>query len=360
MRFGIFSLPTYFPEVDGTLTEFYQHIVQLLVDSEALGFDIAWCNEHHFHPYGGMIPLPAVLLAAVAARTTRLRLGTSVALVALHHPLQTAEAYAMLDQLSGGRLELGIGRGFMKFDYDTFGVPWDEGQDRVYESLAVLQAAWQHQPFSHSGRYYTFHDVAVWPRPCQQPHPPIWGAASRNPASFEWWGAHGFNLLTVAQHFPLERLAGTLAQYRAAAAANGHDAAALQVQTHYQVYCAETRAEAYRTGKAAIERYRAQIEGAIPRGNSAFTPPPHVPFEEMIEQARFCIGTPDDCAAILERARTTLGLTGVDATFYFGGMAYPQARRSFELFAHEVMPRFRPQPALAGVSDGDGSRGEST
>src|SRR5688572_21538137 len=210
MRFGIFSLPTYFPEVDGSLTDFYRHVLSLLVDSEELGFDVAWCNEHHFHPYGGMIPLPAVLLAAVAARTSRIRLGTSVALVALHHPLQTAEAYAMLDQISEGRLELGIGRGFMKYDYDTLGVPWDEGQERVYEYVDILRAAWSQQPFSFSGRFYQFQDVGVWPRPCQQPHPPIWAAASRNPASFERWGAHGYNLLTVAQHFPLERLAWTL------------------------------------------------------------------------------------------------------------------------------------------------------
>ncbi|HWP28886.1 MAG TPA: LLM class flavin-dependent oxidoreductase [Chloroflexota bacterium] len=350
MRFGIFSLPTYFPELDGSITEFYQHILQFLQDSEQLGFDCAWVNEHHFHPYGGMIPAPPVLLAAVAARTTRIRLGTSVALLPLHHPLQTAEAYAMLDQLSGGRLELGVGRGFMKFDYDTFGVPWEEGQDRLYEYLDIVRAAWQHQPFSYTGRFYTFREVSVWPRPCQTPHPPIWGAASRTPSSFAWWGSHGYDLLTVAQHFPLEHLADLLRVYREAAAASGYDPATLKVSTHYQVYCCESRAEAYRDGAAAIERYRTQILEALPRGRTVFTPPPHVPFEELVEQARVCIGTPDDCVAILKRARDTLGLTGVDCTFYFGGLEYTKARRSFELFAREVIPRLRAQPAMARAS----------
>src|SRR5947209_5515648 len=123
MRFGIFALPTYFAENDGSLSEFYQHILALLTEAEALGFDSAWVNEHHFHAYGGMIPSPPVLLAALARRTSRIRLGTSVALLPLHHPLQAAEAYAMLDQISGGRLDLGIGRGFVKNDYDTLGVP---------------------------------------------------------------------------------------------------------------------------------------------------------------------------------------------------------------------------------------------
>src|SRR5207302_10490475 len=105
--------------------------------------------------------------AAVATHTSRLRLGTSVALLPLHHPLQSAEAYAMLDQISGGRLELGIGRGFMRYDYETYGVPWEQGQERVLESLAVILAAWQRQPFSHHGRFFEFDNVSVWPPPLQ-------------------------------------------------------------------------------------------------------------------------------------------------------------------------------------------------
>ena len=88
MRFGIFALPTYFAETDGSVDQFYQHVLALMEDAESLGFHSGWCNEHHFHPYGGMIPAPPVLLAALAARTSRLRLGTSVALLPLHHPLR--------------------------------------------------------------------------------------------------------------------------------------------------------------------------------------------------------------------------------------------------------------------------------
>src|ERR687894_1515162 len=149
MRFGIFALPTYFAESDGTLAAFYQHVLTLLADAERLGFDSAWVNEHHFHAYGGMIPAPPVLLAALAQRTSTIRIGTSVALLPLHHPLEAAEAYAMVDQLSGGRLEFGFGRGFMRYDYDTMGVPWDESYPRLHESVDVLLKAWAQQPFSH-------------------------------------------------------------------------------------------------------------------------------------------------------------------------------------------------------------------
>src|SRR5690242_2657786 len=95
LKFGIFALPTYYGETDGPIEAFYQRLIDLLVDSERAGFDVAWANEHHFHPYGGMVPFPPVLLSAVAARTSRIRLGTSVALPPLYNPLQLAEAYAM-------------------------------------------------------------------------------------------------------------------------------------------------------------------------------------------------------------------------------------------------------------------------
>jgi natural product biosynthesis luciferase-like monooxygenase protein len=344
MRFGIFSLPTYFAEVDGSLTQFYGRILQILTDAERLGFDVAWCNEHHFHAYGGMIPSPPVLLAAVAARTTRIRLGTSVALLPLHHPLETAEAYAMLDQISGGRFELGIGRGFIRHDYNTLGVPWDEGQARTVEALEVIQKAWQERPFSHQGRYFAFENVEVWPAPLQTPHPPIWGAASFTPDSFVWYGSHGYDLLTVIYVKPLEGLAGFLKLYRDAAAANGFDPAQLRVSTHLQVYCSEDGAEARRTGQVALERYVAQLDAARLRGGASSSPAPEIDeirVEELVGAGRVCVGTPDECAAVVQRARDTLGLAGIDCTFYFGGIPYDAARRSCELFAREVMPRFR-------------------
>src|SRR5947209_8030035 len=92
-----------------------------------------------------MMPHPPVALAAIAARTSRIRLGTSIAILPLHNPVHLAEAYAMLDQISEGRLEFGVGRGYLKHDYDALGVSWDEGHDRMFEGLQVILEAWQHQ-----------------------------------------------------------------------------------------------------------------------------------------------------------------------------------------------------------------------
>ncbi len=348
MRFGIFALPTYFAESDGSLAEFYQHILGLLTEAEALGFDSAWVNEHHFHAYGGMIPSPPVLLAALARRTSRIRLGTSVALLPLHHPLEAAEAYAMVDQLSGGRLELGVGRGFMKYDYDTMQVPFEEGYARLHESLDVVLTAWQRQPFSHHGRFFHFDDVSVWPTPLQRPHPPVWGAATRTPETFRWVGNHGYGLLTVVYVFTLEKLAELIGHYREAAAASGFAPETLQIATHYQVYCSEDPVEARRVGAEAITRYVAQNNLARSQGTVAYDLTAEgIDIDALIAGARVCVGTPDECAAVLEQATAALGLTSVDCTFSFGGLDHAKARRSLELFAREVMPRFRAQPVAA-------------
>jgi alkanesulfonate monooxygenase SsuD/methylene tetrahydromethanopterin reductase-like flavin-dependent oxidoreductase (luciferase family) len=289
-----------------------------------------------------MIPFPPVMLAAVAARTSRIRLGTSVALLPLHHPLHLAESYAMLDQVSGGRLELGVGRGFVAYDYTTYGVPVEEGQARLLETLEVMLEAWQRQPFSYHGRFFQYDNVSVLPAPMQRPHPPVWIACTSNPEGFAWAGRQGFNLLTVSHVRTLDKLRESIDIYRQAAREAGHDPARLEVGAHFQVYCREDRDEAVRDGCAAIRRYGELNSAARRQGSATLAGRDRDPPEELIATGRVCIGTPDDCVAILRNARDYLGLSEVDCTFYFGGLDYAKARRSFELFAHEVMPRVSP------------------
>src|SRR5439155_10902910 len=195
MQFSLFALPTYYKESDGPLGAYYRRLVDFLVSAEDLGYDAVWANEHHFHPYGGLIPSPAVLLSAVAQRTKRMRLGTSVVVLPLHNPIEVAEQLAMVDVMSGGRVDLGVGRGFVAFDYQTMGIPMKEGQERTLESLEVILKAWSGEPFTHHGKYFHYDNIEVWPRPQQRPHPPIWIACSTNPESFEFAGRNGYNLL---------------------------------------------------------------------------------------------------------------------------------------------------------------------
>ncbi|MBV9119568.1 MAG: LLM class flavin-dependent oxidoreductase, partial [Chloroflexi bacterium] len=258
MKFGHFCLPTYFPDVNGTVGEHMRRLVDFMVASEDLGFDAVWANEHHFHPFGGHIPSPPIFLSAIAQRTKRVRLGTSIMVMPLHNPIEIAEQLAMVDLMSGGRVELGVGRGFVVYDYEKFEVAVDEGQARTTEGLEVVLKAWSGAPFSHHGVHYNYDNLEVWPRPEQRPHPPVWVACATTPSSFEYTAKQGYKLLTVAYIKPLDKLAELTDVYRQAWAAAGRPADQCEVCTHFQVVVDEDGGRARELMGSALARYGQQ------------------------------------------------------------------------------------------------------
>jgi natural product biosynthesis luciferase-like monooxygenase protein len=350
MEFAVFALPTFYADRDGEQQSFMKRTIDFLVLAEELGYDSVWANEHHFHPFGGMIPAPAVMLAALSQRTSRVRLGTSVAVLPLHNPLDIAEQFAMVDLMSGGRLEFGGGRGFVAYDFEVHGVPIEEGQERMLESLDVIIKAWAGEKFTHHGKHFHYDDIEVWPHPAQRPHPPIWVAATANPSSFETVGTRGHDLLSVAYLRPMEELGKLTRIYRDARAAAGHDMAKTRIATHYQVVIAEDRAEARQLAHDALVRYM-QLSIIAQSNAKSFVIRPEsralaergegVDIDALVDQGRVLAGTPDDVVAILQRAHKEIGLTSVDCTFTFGGLTQQQAERSLRLMATEVFPRLR-------------------
>src|SRR5438067_13895960 len=142
MKFAAYAMPSYRDEFGLTQSEFMRATLDLLAKAETLGFDSVWVNEHHFHQYWGLMPSLPTMLAALSQRTSRVRLGTSVVLLPLHHPVVVAEQLAMVDLMSGGRVEFGVGRGFVTHDYEVMGVPHEDAQQRLIEALAVVKQAW--------------------------------------------------------------------------------------------------------------------------------------------------------------------------------------------------------------------------
>ena len=335
-----------------------RHLIDFMASSEELGFDAVWANEHHFHAYGGHIPSPPVFLAALAQRTKRVRLGTSIIVMPLHNPIEIAEQMAMVDLMSGGRLELGVGRGFVVHDHETFGVPVEEGQMRTTEGLEVILKAWTGEPFSHHGKHFNYDNLTVWPRPEQSP-PPVWMACSNNPDSFAWTARQGYRVLTVAYIKPLPKLAEMTNIYRDTWAASGRDLAACEICTHYQVVVDENGDVARQRAKKALERYSGLLQESLKQAADVHaalreSAAEDVDINTVIDQGRVCAGTPDECAAILQRAQDELGVTIVDCNFLFGGLTYAEADRSIRLFASDVMPRLRDRqpawkPQLAGA-----------
>jgi natural product biosynthesis luciferase-like monooxygenase protein len=360
MNFAMFELPGYFPDRHGTEANYLRQAMDRLASAEALGFDAIWVNEHHFHPHGGLFSSLPVILATLAQRTRRVRLGTSVMVLPLHSPIAIAEQLALVDLLSEGRLDVGVGRGVVKYDYDVMGIPFAEGQARTLEALAVLLKAWSTRPFSHSGHFFHYTDVAIWPHPQQRPHPPIWLSATRNPESFATAGRMGLNLLTLAHLNPMADLAERVGLYRRSLVEAGHDPAQFRVGAHFHVLVTEDRAAARRLGQEALERHlkrgvesQAQAKDAPirPEYEALVAPGGRLDINAFIEAGRILIGTPDECVALAERVRDEVGLDGMNCTFSWGGLDDQTVERSLHLFATEVMPRVR-GPMLASSLPG--------
>jgi alkanesulfonate monooxygenase SsuD/methylene tetrahydromethanopterin reductase-like flavin-dependent oxidoreductase (luciferase family) len=190
MRFYMNILTTYFPDRDPPYEVYYRQILEQIELAEELGWECFMFNEHHFLGYGGLIANPAVMLAAAAARTEKIRLGPCIAITPLRHPLQSAEDYAMVDVISNGRLEFGIGSGKTGLDYRVFGIPREESRARMEEANEVILKAWSQERLSHQGKFWQFEEIQLYPRPVQQPHPPIW-VAGTSAQTLGWAGKNG-------------------------------------------------------------------------------------------------------------------------------------------------------------------------
>src|SRR6185312_1549242 len=191
MNFGTFLLMQS-PSAQAS-DEMYARAIEHAQTAEDLGFRNIWLAEHHFSTYG-YVGRPVQLATFIAARTQRLRVGTAVIVVPLHHPLVIAEEIAMLDQLAGGRVDIGLGRGYQYYEFERLGLELDSARARWDESIDILLKALEGKPFTYDGQLFTIPETTVFPKPVQSPRPPIWVTA-QSPASVEATVRRGFNLL---------------------------------------------------------------------------------------------------------------------------------------------------------------------
>jgi alkanesulfonate monooxygenase SsuD/methylene tetrahydromethanopterin reductase-like flavin-dependent oxidoreductase (luciferase family) len=306
-----------------------------------------WINEHHFDSWGGLMSAPAMVLAGLSQRTQRIRLGTSIAVLGLHHPLETAEQMASLDLISGGRLEFGIGRGSEPFDYEAFGVDYAEAQARTQEALEVILAAWTNPRFSHSGTYYQVPEVELWPRPQQRPHPPVWVSCSATRSSFEWTAQQGYNVLTLGFPRPVPAFAESVRIYRDAWEAAGRDPADYQIGTLYHTVVCEKSEDARQLASQHFGRFLRGLRASAQRPtrfsqtgrNTAALA--DLDLLSLIEQGRLIAGNPQEVADTLRYLQGEVGFTHLNHMFQFGGLSFDLAQQSMALYAGEVMPKLR-------------------
>jgi len=221
MRYGIFYLPSLTSADRENAADRLHSIVEQAAYGEELGFTSVWLAEHHFHSFGGILSSPTVIGATIAQRTSKIRIGTAVTLLPYHNPLRIAEDYATLDCLSRGRLEFGIGHGFIKWESLTFGTPLEDLRDRFKENLEIILKAWIEPKFSHKGRSYQYNDVELLPRPTQKPHPAVWLGATSTAESFEFAGRSGFHLMLIPFLHEIDELRSMVEAYLSARRAAG-------------------------------------------------------------------------------------------------------------------------------------------
>lgn len=212
--------------------------VDMMEDSE---FDCIWLAEHHFTTYS-VCPSVTLMGTHIAGRTKRLRIGTAVTLNAYYHPLRLAEELSMLDIFSNGRLNWGSGKGFDLTEFHLFGVTPDDVYDRFRETADIVQKAWKSERFSHHGTYYDYDDVLVLPRPFQDPHPPVYLAAS-SPDSIRKAGAEGYTIM-LDPHSSNSEIHAKRQLYQEVMEANGHVVGGRDLPIVRYVALADTHVEA--------------------------------------------------------------------------------------------------------------------
>lgn len=241
MKFGVLHL--FESPMGRSDSEMVREQISLMQVAEDYGFDSIWPAEHHFSEYG-VCASPAVTLAALAGTTRCIRLGTGVVVLPLHHPVRVAEEFALLDILSGGRVELGVGRGYQPAEFRGYAVDQTRSRDLFDESLEVILRAWRDERLSFKGEHYQFEDVDVRPRPLQQPHPPVWMAALSED-SFEKAGRLGLNLLfSPVFGGSLEVAAGLFKRYRDALEKAGYDPSTRDVGALVMIYAGRSQEQA--------------------------------------------------------------------------------------------------------------------
>ena len=344
VKFGYYILNTYVPEHDGGSREVYSKWLEQIDGAESLGFDSLWVTEHHFRHFGGQMPSPSVILAAASQRTKRMRLGAAVSIIPMHNPLRIAEEFAMVDQLSEGRLCFGAGRGMHPTEYAVFGADWSNAQKRLPEALDIVMRAWSGEEFEWLSEHYKFPKLKVYPQPYQRPHPPIYITANRDPESFHLVGSRGHHLMTLPWIATNEEQGPRVESYKAALRGAGHAVDDKDVFTMYPVYVGDSDEQAKADVVDHWHRWRGFALDAV--GATPGTPAhervfPHLAYDAMVRDSRGVFGGPASCVRILKRIVETVGTTHIGLTFHFGGLSQDKVLKSMERCAESVLPALR-------------------
>jgi alkanesulfonate monooxygenase SsuD/methylene tetrahydromethanopterin reductase-like flavin-dependent oxidoreductase (luciferase family) len=327
MKFAVLQFFSW-PERRVDLATIYARALERIEIMDRNAYDAVWLAEHHFSSFS-VCPSVHMVGMLAAARTRRLRIGTGVSLAPFYHPLRLAEEVALLDLLSGGRVDWGAGRGFARVEFEAFGIPSDESTTRFRETVEIVLKAWTNERLTFAGEHFRFDDIEVLPKPVQRPHPPVWMAASSEGA-IEWAAGRGFSIL-MDPHSSAVEIGRKRRFYGERLTAAGFSQAGRDIPV------ARLIALATSTGEAAAARRGAQwivnsYLGAEHRPvmQTNFTPEGVDPVQRYLDEV-ILHGTPEAVTEHILRLRDAIGLDYL--------LCAPLSHETFMLLTEKVLPR---------------------
>jgi alkanesulfonate monooxygenase SsuD/methylene tetrahydromethanopterin reductase-like flavin-dependent oxidoreductase (luciferase family) len=338
MKFGLyFQVPC---TAEQSPARRFQETIEQAVYGETLGFESVWPVEQHFNAAVSILPTPGVLLGAIAARTQKMILGTAVLLVPLTHPLKVAEEAAVLDVISGGRMELGVGRGSLAQPYEAFDISQDESRERLLEGIELIRAAWQSPVLNFEGKYYKAHGLAVTPQPIQ-PRPVV-RIAANTPESFVVAGQRGLPTFAGSNVNAFGRLRELIPTYWRARGAAGIAPSGDEVTLLMPVFVGDNSAAVRRDIEASVRQFflaNASFPAANEWIKQVLERFRNTTYEEAAENHGI-FGTATECVARISALRHELKISRIICGFDLGGLIpHDKIIRSMEIFQHEVVPR---------------------
>jgi alkanesulfonate monooxygenase SsuD/methylene tetrahydromethanopterin reductase-like flavin-dependent oxidoreductase (luciferase family) len=340
MQFAAFALAGSSAREDPEVI--FKRVVEYAIEAEELGYDAVWFAEHHFSNYG-YIPNPLLMATKVAAETSKIRVGTAVLVLPFWDPLRVAEDIALADQLTGGRLEVGVARGYQPFEFRRFGLTMDDARDRTQESLEIILRALTGKAVEYEGEFHQIPETTIYPAPLQQPRPPIWLAATTQ-ESFDIGRQYGLKSLTSQSGRPISVLEQAWSNFQHSRQKFPDAPAEFGVQG--QVVVTPTDDEARRQMEHFLYQSRQATNLRAGREHVVSGVSEPLPFEgepdldEMFEN-RTLSGTPDTVVGKLRRYTDVADISMLSCVMHGGAMTHDTVMQSLRMFAREVMPAFR-------------------
>ncbi len=349
MRFGVFLL-LHSPDKRAP-AEVYANALEQARLADELGFDAVWLAEHHFSSYG-YGPNPLTFAVKVAENTKRVRIGTAVVVLPLYHPLRLAEDIALADHLTEGRLDVGFGRGYQRYEFERLGLELSENRAMFDEALEVMLAAWSQEDFSHDGKYYQIPPTTVFPKPLQEPHPPLWIAA-QSPVSIADAVKRGYKCITGGSSAPSDRVLQSWQVFRDAVNESGlgwPQEFVIQSQVHVAENDALARAQTqnalWHLRSAGALRANTQ---RVEKGLAIEMPQPNEPAPDLMYDEWILFGDAETVERKVQRILDNTGITYLNCVFAIGRLEHKEVMKSMERFARDVMPQFRNKVGVSGA-----------